>query len=253
MAVHLRVDWATHEAAKYACENWHYTKKIPVNKLVKIGAWEDGKFKGVVIFGMGASAVVHKQFQLDRFEVCELVRVAFTKHETPISRIIAIALKFLRKENPGLRICVSFADPSQGHHGGIYQAGGWLFTGKSADTIEYWFNGDWRHVTDVYKRLPRERVKLLKKRTKAGKYRYVMAFDKTMRDKLIPFSKPYPKRASDAEESRRPASSGKMKDGSSPIQALQSNTRSGIKSKAACETIPERVQSMKSNERASNG
>lgn len=190
----LRIGWATHEAAKYACETWHYTGKIPVNKLVKIGAWEDEKFIGVVIFGMGASAVVHRQFSLDRFEVCELVRVALTNHVTPVSRIISIALKFLRKANPGLKVCVSFADPAQGHHGGIYQAGNWFYTGKSADTLEYFYNKEWRHVTDVYKRLTPDQVKMLKSRKKKGKYRYVMAFDEEQRAKIAALAKPYPKR-----------------------------------------------------------
>ena len=28
----LKIDWATHEAAKYACTNWHYSKSVPINK-----------------------------------------------------------------------------------------------------------------------------------------------------------------------------------------------------------------------------
>lgn len=191
----LKIDWATHEAAKFACKNWHYSGKIPVNKLVKIGAWEDGKFIGVIIFGMGASAVLHHQFKVSRFECCELVRVAFTRHVTPISRIIAIALKFLRKSNPNLKVVVSFADPAEGHHGGIYQAGGWIFTGTSADTIEYFYNGDWRHVTDVFKRLTPDQVKKLRKRSKKGKYRYVKAFDDKILERVEKSRKPYPKRA----------------------------------------------------------
>lgn len=186
----FKLDWATHEAAKYACEHWHYTKKIPVNKLVKIGAWEDARFIGVVIFGVGASAVLHKQFGLNRFEVCELVRVALDDHQTPVSRIVAIAFKFLRKSNPKIRVCVSFADPAQNHHGGIYQAGNWVYTGKSSPTVEYYFNGDWRHVTDVYKRLSPVQVKTLKKREKPGKYRYVMPFDEEIKGKIK--GQPYP-------------------------------------------------------------
>ena len=190
----LKIDWATHEAAKFACENFHYTKKIPVNKLVKIGAWENKKFIGVVIFGVGASAVLHRQFNLSRFEVCELVRVALTDHITPVSRIISIALKFLKKSNPNLKICVSFADPSQNHHGGIYQAGNWIYTGKSSKTIEYFYNNDWRHVTDIFKRLKKEQIKLLKKREKEGKYRYIMPLDDQIKKKLKLISLPYPKR-----------------------------------------------------------
>ena len=28
----LKIDWATHEAAKYACLHWHYSKTIPTGK-----------------------------------------------------------------------------------------------------------------------------------------------------------------------------------------------------------------------------
>ena len=49
----LKVDWATHEAAKHSCVNWHYSKCLPAGKLVKIGAWENSKFIGVVIFSRG--------------------------------------------------------------------------------------------------------------------------------------------------------------------------------------------------------
>lgn len=224
----LKIAWASHEAAKFACENWHYTGKIPVNKLVKVGAWEDDRFVGVVIFGMGASAVVHRQFGLDRFQVCELVRVALREHATPVSRIIAIALKFLRKENPGLRVCVSFADPAQGHHGGIYQAGGWIYTGKSAETVEYFFNGDWRHVTDVYKRLTSQQIKQLRSRKKPGKYRYVMPFDDEIRKTLKPL--PYPKRAPEAEDAMRSPSRGETRRlqadlGAPKTAALQRKSR----------------------------
>lgn len=219
----LKIDWATHEAAKYACETWHYTGKIPVNKLVKIGAWENGKFIGVVIFGMGASAVVHKQFGVDRFECCELVRVALSAHESPVSRIVAIALKFLKRANPKLRVCVSFADPAQGHHGGIYQAGNWLYTGQSSPTVEYFFNGDWRHVTDVYKRLPPEKVKTLRKRSKAGKYRYVMPFDDEMRRQISIDSKAYPKRAGSKDLVAPPDQGGE--EASEAIPALQNQQR----------------------------
>ena len=198
MPANLKIDWASHEAAKYACLNWHYTKKVPVNKLLKIGAWEDGKFIGVIIFGVGASAQLHKQFGLQNTEVCELVRIAMTNHQNPISRMISIALKFLHKNAPLLKVVVSFADPSEGHHGGIYQATNWLYTGKSSETTEYFYNSDWRHVTDVYKRCNSDLIKKLPSRKKAGKYRYVMPLDSVIRKQIEPMSKPYPKREKQA-------------------------------------------------------
>jgi hypothetical protein len=201
----LRLDWCSYEAAKYACEKWHYTGKIPVYKLLNVGVWENGTFTGVVIFGLGASAVMHKQFGVSNTEACELVRVALSAHETPVSRILSIALKFLRRKCPGIKVVVSFADPSQGHHGGIYQATNWFYTGMSAETTEYYYNGDWRHVTDVYKRLPGERIKQLPSRKRPGKYRYVYPLTDDMRSKIEPLRKPYPKRASVVHTVEQPA------------------------------------------------
>ena len=192
--MNLRLDWCDHKAAKYACEHWHYTGKIPVNKLLNVGVWENGVFIGVVIFGLGASAVMHKQFGVSNTEACELVRVALNSHDTPVSRILSIALKFLKRQCPGIKVVVSFADPSQGHHGGIYQATNWLYTGMSSETTEYYYSGDWRHVTDVYKRCPRDQIKRLPSRKRPGKYRYVMPLTDDMRARIAPLRKPYPKK-----------------------------------------------------------
>lgn len=60
----LRVDWATYEAAKYACEHWHYSKSLPLPPMVRIGVWENGKYIGVIIFSRGASPNLGKQYGL---------------------------------------------------------------------------------------------------------------------------------------------------------------------------------------------
>ena len=216
--VELKLDWCSHKAAKYACEYWHYSRKIPINKLVKVGVWERDIFIGVVIYGLGASAQLHKQFNLTNTEVCELVRIALSEHEAPVSRIISVSLKFLKKQCPGIRVVVSFADPSESHHGGIYQATNWIYTGKSSVTIEYFFNGDWRHVTDVYKRLTGVAIKKLNSRKKQGKYRYVMPLDKEMRKQIEPLRKPYPKRVTKAISGDQLESGGAV-----PTHTLQNN------------------------------
>ena len=51
----LRIDWATEEAARFACEHWHYSKSIPMPPMVRIGVWEARRFIGVVLFSRGAS------------------------------------------------------------------------------------------------------------------------------------------------------------------------------------------------------
>ena len=121
----LKIDFCSHEAAKFACKNWHYSKCLPTGKLLKIGCWENKQFIGVVIFSRGASPNLLKKYGLKQNEGCELSRIAFTNHKTPITKVVSIALKILSRSNPCLKLVVSFADASQNHYGGIYQAGIW--------------------------------------------------------------------------------------------------------------------------------
>ena len=51
--VDLRVDWCSYEAAKYAVEHWHYSRSMPVGKLLTVGVWENGEFVGAVIYAWG--------------------------------------------------------------------------------------------------------------------------------------------------------------------------------------------------------
>ena len=136
-SVELCLDWCSHQAAKHAVEHWHYSGSLPPPPMRRIGVWETGRFVGCVLFARGASSNLLKPYGLKMTEGCELVRVALRDHWTPVSRIVAIALKILGRAEPGLRLVLSFADPAQGHHGGIYQAGGWLYLGTTASTYMY--------------------------------------------------------------------------------------------------------------------
>lgn len=202
--VDLKIDWATHEATAYACKTWHYSKSVPVPPLVKIGAWENGVFIGAVIFSRGANNNLLKPFGLAQTEGCELTRIALNKHITPVSQIASVAMKFLKQHNPGMRLIISFADPSEGHHGGIYQAGNWIYTGRQPSTVEYlapdgkqWHgrmvSKDGRiKVQGVYRQC--WRLDQCTPVEKPGKHRYIMPLDKKMRKQILPLSKPYPKR-----------------------------------------------------------
>lgn len=200
----LKIDWATHEASKYACENWHYSKCMPVPPLVKIGAWENLKFIGTVIFSRGASSNLSSPYRLTQDQCCELTRVALSKHKTPVSKILSIAIKFLKKNSPDLKLIVSFADPNEGHHGGIYQATNWIYTGKSAKSYKYIDkNGrEWhsRQVSEkgynIQQGRRRKTVKPseCKKIMCEGKHRYLFPLDNEMRIQIEELRKPYPKR-----------------------------------------------------------
>ena len=137
----LRMAFCSYAAAKYACEKWHYSKCVPKSKISKIGVWENKQFIGAVIFGCGATSDLVKRYGLKMQQGCELVRVALTKHQTEVTRIISIAIRIIKKTYPGLRLIVSFSDPEQGHVGGIYQGGGWIYTGTTQPSDEYILNG----------------------------------------------------------------------------------------------------------------
>jgi hypothetical protein len=221
----LKIDWCTHAAAKYAVEHWHYSGSLPANKSVRLGVWEGGVYVGCVIFGWGANRNMAGSIGLQQTECAELTRVALTQHQTPVSRIIAIAVRLLKKQSPGVRALISYADPNRGHHGGIYQAGGWIHTGVSHPNESYSVNGKTLHKRmytgtnfgQPAKPLPPGAVKFMP----IPKYRYVLPLDPVMRAQIAPLAKPYPKRAGSACAGKSsPVGTTDGEDGAAPIPAL---------------------------------
>ena len=207
--MNLRLDWCSHEAAKYAVENWHYSKSAPFGKTVKIGAWEGNSFIGAVMFSPGISNNLGKPYGLESIEVTELVRVALNnEHITPTSKIVSIAIRLLKQQSEGLRLIVSFADTNQNHLGIIYQATNWVYAGMTPKSVAYLApNGKIYHSrmvnTKGYKvDFGRQRKcytpEECKKIYLPGKHRYLMPLDKEMRKQIEPLRQPYPKRPKQA-------------------------------------------------------
>jgi len=190
------MDWATHAAAKYAVERWHYSRTMPVGKSVKIGAWEDGKFIGVLIFSCGASPMLAHSIDVGQQECAELTRVAMTEHATPVTRMISIAVKILKRHSPGLRVLVSFADTTQGHHGGIYQGGGWTYIGLSEPKKVLMHRGRQIHNRAYQGRNKKAVPKGAFWKQTPGKHKYAMGLGTDDQGRLMMLAKPYPKRAS---------------------------------------------------------
>ena len=175
---------------------------------VMLGVWESDRFVGCAIFARGASPHLGDRFDLPQTECCELTRVALAAHSTPVSRILALGVRMLQRKESGLRLLVSFADSNEGHHGGIYQAAGWIYAGRTAR--KYDFRGpDGRRYRDrqvtasgvvrqfgqVTRTFRRECcVPILMQ----GKHRYLMPLDAEMRARILPLAQPYPKRAGSA-------------------------------------------------------
>lgn len=204
MKPELCIDWATHAAAKYACENWHYSKCLPssLQKRVAIGAWEDGKFIGVVVFGHGANPQIGSPYGLTINECVELTRIALKRnHKTTVSKIVKFALKFLKQSQPGIRLVVSYADQGQGHHGGVYQAGNWIYVGSMKGVPSLKYRAKVWHAKALRTSFPKLKHSdpSVEKVPAGDKHKYLMPLDDEIRKRILPLSKPYPKRAKDHE------------------------------------------------------
>ena len=200
----LKLDWCSHKAAKWAVEHWHYSKTLPTPPRIYVGAWERGRFVGCVVFSRGNAPNVNKQYGVAKTEIAELTRVALTDHATPTSRVVAVALRLLRRRCPGLRLVVSYADIDQGHMGTIYQATGWAYCGwtKGGDRYRDATGREWHSrmlsptgITKVYgKRRRVLRPQDLERIRTKGRHKYLMPLDSAMRTQIEPLRQPYPKR-----------------------------------------------------------
>lgn len=202
----LKLDWVGHNAAKHACTAWHYSRCVPAGRLNILGVWESERFIGVVIFGRGSNNHIGGPYGLAQTAVCELTRVALREHQTPVSRIVSVALRLLRARCPGLRLVVSYAAGERGHHGGIYQAGGWLYEGPM-DSFAIRVKGEDFHARTVSAKYGRADIGWLRANVDPGaesvrglvRHKYLMPLDSEMREQIAPLALPYPKRAKAGE------------------------------------------------------
>jgi len=196
----LVINNCSYEAARYAVLHWHYSQAMPVGKLIKYGTWENGVFIGAVLFGRGVNRNIGKPYKLGQHEVCELVRVALTRHDCQVTKIISQCISLIKKNNPRLRLIVSYADSSQDHTGIIYQAGNWIYTSGSTEP-NLFLNGKQVHGRSVGAKYGTRSLSWLKDnvdksaRYEEGlpKYKYLYPLDKKMRKQIMPLSKQYPK------------------------------------------------------------
>jgi len=172
-----------------------------------------------------------KRSGLEATQVAELTRIALSQHQAPVSRIVRVAMAFLKQSSPTLRLIISYADPSHDHHGGIYQAGNWTYVGQSDPSVEYLAPDGKQWHGRMVSASGRTRVYGQTRSvwrhdqcspvTVAGKHKYLMPLDDEMRCQIAPLAKPYPKRprAGSIEGDAPTVHVGE--DGPLPISALQ--------------------------------
>ena len=194
----LQVDYCSYQAAKYACEKWHYSGCIPAVKNVRFGVWEGGDFIGAVVYSRSANPNIGTFVGLEQTEAVELTRVALDEHNAPVSQIVSYTIKMLKRKDNGIRVLVSYADPAENHHGGIYQAMNWHYIGQTEpNTVLVDSNGNKVHKRTVNRAKKKgfstikQHEKLERKRV-PGKHKYVYPLDDEIEAKVKDMAEPYP-------------------------------------------------------------
>ena len=227
----LHLAFCSHAAAKHSVLRWHYSRRMPKSKLVRIGVWEDDRFCGAIIYGLGANRHIARPFGLEDQQVCELVRVALSpgrKH--PTSKCVAISLRMLRQQSPGLKLVVSYADLAQSHLGILYQAVGFYYIGFS-DQSYIRVRGKIEHPRTLWDRYGRQgqSIPWLKANVDpraervpmAPKLKYVFPLDRKLRRELQSIALPYPKSAAEVTPGET-VGAQPNEAGSSPSRPLHS-------------------------------
>ena len=116
----------------YLCKEWclkkHYAKRLPPIEFA-FGLFNlDNILVGIVTYGTPVSSGLR---ELNRLVINEGLE------KNLLSYLVSQSLNMLPKP----LVLVSYADTSQNHHGYIYQATNWLYTGLSLPFKDYYIKG----------------------------------------------------------------------------------------------------------------
>ena len=199
----MKLTNASAKAIRYACKNFHYSQSVPSVQYGYNIYNDNDEWCGVVCFGSGANNHIGTAYDLCQGEILELVRVALNGKQNKTSQCVAAALKELHRQNPLVKMVVSYADLDQNHKGIIYQATNWLYEGITMKNSRCAFIifGERTHPRTVTARGWKNSLQWLKENVDAdveavtgkGKHKYIYCFDKKLLNKYRKLKKPYPK------------------------------------------------------------
>ena len=170
---------------KYEVKEWclykHYAKRMPMAVEYSFGLFINNKLEGISIFGPTAPPVPITLFgEIGKYKVRELTRLVVNENlpKNSLSIFLSQSLKLM----PSPICLISFADKGSGHHGYIYQATNWIYTGEGGQKDNYIDDkGNDFHSLTINDRLKEEKLDLKEyllkhniKKVKADpKYRYL--------------------------------------------------------------------------------
>lgn len=188
---YLTKDWLLHK---------HYAKRIPSISYA-FGLYENEILSGVLTIGKPPSptlcdGVCGKSFSQYVYELNRLC-VNDGLEKNVLSFFVSNTLKKINEK----MVLVSYADTSQNHHGYIYQATNWIYTGLSDKRTEWKMinsNSHSKSICDKYtlEQLQNDERFILVERPQKHRYIYFIGnkYEKNLMQKNLNYKiEPYPK------------------------------------------------------------
>lgn len=140
----LKLEVAFDDFAKQFISRYHYSKTCS-NIVVAIGEFIGTDMKNCIVFNYCAGREMAKQVMQggDNSNTLELARMVSLepKPKNLESYCISKALRWIKENMPNIKVIISYADNSVGHHGYCYQASGFTYYGQSRPTKEHYLDG----------------------------------------------------------------------------------------------------------------
>jgi hypothetical protein len=210
---------------------------LPSGRAIYFGAWQGAEHAGCVVVSRGACANIGRPFDLRQDQIAEVTRIALRPgHVAPVSQVLAIVVRLLRRTNPGLELLVSYADQRQGHHGGVYQAAGWTYLGETHREATLLLHGREVHARTVSSKFGTRDLGWLRAHVDPNaaridcppKHKYALPLSAAMHARLALLAQPYPTRDRStgsgarglpAEDFRRPGlNSASTREGAAQVR-----------------------------------
>lgn len=117
----------------------------------------------------------------------------------PLTMFLGECIRDIRRAGR-YRLLIAYADPSVGHHGGIYQASNWLYVGESSRKVVYVSESTGKRSSQRSFAQSNYNESEWTKTTGARKFTYVYPLTTAMRKEWSKKSLPYPKPALTTKE-----------------------------------------------------
>jgi hypothetical protein len=227
---HVTIKPVPFVVAKRLIERNHYLHTFPGGTKLAFGVFIDNHIHGAISLGAGPANAYSLVYRAQPDDCLVLTRL-WVSDELPRnseSKIISIVIRAL-KQNTHIKFLVSYADPSHGHVGTIYQATNWLYIGLS-EAMPLFDLGDGiaRQSRSLAHGFGTHSVKHLidcginvTLVPQSCKHRYIYFLDPSWRTRLKPSVLPYPKQAeieiSSGNQGRVGGREGLLQQGNLPL------------------------------------